>query len=77
MVGRVDLGIDELGPSADEPTGRGLPAGATNDGRRFGLDDGMDVGTRAERAVTNQHSLAEDDFEVDAARNYHGVDDPA
>ena len=77
MVGRVDLGIDELGPLADEPTGRGLPAGATNDGTRIGVDGGMDVSTRPERAVTNQHSFAEDDFEVDTARNYHGVDDPA
>ena len=77
MVDRVDLGTDEFGQSATEPSDRGLPAGATPDGRRFGRDDGMEVGARPERAATNQHSFAEDDFEVDTARNYHGADDPA
>ncbi len=60
------------------PAGQDPPAGdaAARLGDRPEVDEARDE-VPPSNVVTNQHSSAEDDFEVDAARNYHGVDDSA
>ena len=46
-------------------------------GDRPDIGEGGDDDVPPRSVSTNQHSFADEDFEVDTARNYHGVGDPA
>ena len=68
------LDRQEPSPSRPDP-----PAGETaaRHGDRPGAGEGRDDDAPPRSFAINQHSFADEDFEVDTARNYHGVDDPA
>ena len=76
MVERQDPRGNDPGPPAGDPVGHGLHADALGAAGPVGGDDGSDFGTRPRQTVTNQHSFADEEFEVDSAQNYHGAVDP-
>ena len=77
MIDPRDLRIDDIGPPAVEPPGRGLRADGGDDAGPAGRERAGDGGNRSRLGMTNQHSFADEEFEVDTAQNYHGADDPA
>ena len=76
MVDRLDPRINDPGPPAGDPAGHGLHADALGDAGPSGRVEESDAVTRPRSAAINQHSFADEEFEVDSAQNYHGVDDP-
>ncbi len=76
MIDPRDLRVDGAGPPTSERTDPGPRAGGgESSGPPRRAERGDDGPSRS--AVTNQHSFADEDSEVDAARNYHGADDSA
>ena len=68
--------LDRQEPPPSRPN-LATPDTAARLGDRPGTGEGRDDDVPPRSVSTNQHSFAYEDFEVDTARNYHGVDDPA